>query len=60
VRPFGNDEPLPDGGLLIVSPVALVGVYEPTDRFQRLWAVEPIAVIGHAMLVYDLDELRSK
>jgi hypothetical protein len=57
VLPLGKDQPLPAKGVLIVSPVFLVGVYEDTDRFQKLWPVEPDAVIGHSLLVYDLDKL---
>jgi hypothetical protein len=57
VLPLRKDQPLPANGVLIVSPVFLVGVYEDTDRFQKLWQIEPDAVIGHSLLVFDLDKL---
>jgi hypothetical protein len=49
-------EKLPRSGLLIVSPVRLAGAYDPGRPYRSLWAVKPIAIIGHTMRVYDLDE----
>ena len=54
---------LPSAGLLIISPVALVGDYDRDDRYQELreadraGRIRPIAVIGHTMRVYDLTTL---
>ncbi len=49
---FGAD-PLPDHGLLILSPALL----NLDLRYVPLMEVEPIAIIGHTMRVYDLDRL---
>lgn len=51
------DMDLPDSGTLVISPVKVAGVYEPTDRFKPLWDVKPIAIIGHSILVYDLSQV---
>jgi hypothetical protein len=59
------DTPLPHGGLLIVSPVHETGQYDPSDRFGWLRRAEqqgapgayPIAIIGHCLRVYDLEQL---
>ena len=48
---------LPTTGTLIVSPVNVAGPYEKTDRFVPLRDVEPVAVIGRTMLVYDLSKV---
>jgi hypothetical protein len=50
-----NDAP-PDCGLLILSPVWLAGVYGD-EGYAFLRARTPDAVIGHNLLVYDLDRL---
>ncbi len=47
----------PTTGLLLISPVRLAGVYEDSDPFAALRPFEPDAVIGHSMLVFDLDRL---
>jgi hypothetical protein len=49
--------PLPAGGLLIASPVWVAGPFDIGDRYAALRPLRPIAVIGHALLVYDLDPL---
>ncbi|MGA2442214.1 MAG: hypothetical protein ABSH08_14775 [Tepidisphaeraceae bacterium] len=63
-RPEGCADPVvglaPDHGLLILSPVELTGQYDPTDRFARLRRIPPDQVIGHCLLVYDLDRLRTR
>lgn len=51
------DMDLPESGTLVISPVKVAGVYEPTDRFKPLWEVEPIEVISHSILVYDLEQV---
>ena len=42
-------------GLLIASPVQVAGPFDPADRYASLRKLTPVAVIGHSMLVYDLD-----
>jgi hypothetical protein len=51
---------LPTQGILIISPVALVGAYEPHDRYKVLRGDKPIEILGNAMRVYDLDRLRKR
>lgn len=54
---------VPSAGLLIISPVALVGDYDADDRYRELreadraGRIRPVAVIGHTMRVYDLTTL---
>lgn len=50
----------PNHGLLVISPAALVGLNEAGDAYTFLRAQKPIAIIGHALLVYDLDAQSSK
>jgi hypothetical protein len=57
VELIDEDSPQPTSGLLLISPVRLVGVYEERDRYAALRELEPDAVIGHSILVYDLDRL---
>ncbi|HEX8524040.1 MAG TPA: phospholipid carrier-dependent glycosyltransferase [Tepidisphaeraceae bacterium] len=52
-------DPLPREGVLIISPVPVAGVYERSDPFRVLRDQEPDAVLGHSMLVYDLDRMRN-
>jgi hypothetical protein len=56
VRQLGEDEPAPKGGLLIISPVWVAGAYGQ-EQYAFLRGRTPDAVIGHSMLVYDLDRL---
>jgi hypothetical protein len=52
----------PTHGVLIISPIPLVGVYvvrELPDPFAALREKKPIAILGHAMRVYDLDRMRK-
>jgi hypothetical protein len=46
----------PKSGLLIISPVWVAGVYhEPGENpYSFLQSRQPLAIIGHSMLVYDL------
>jgi hypothetical protein len=48
----------PRTGILIVSPFHEAGVWDPTNRYRFLKPATPLDTIGHAMLVYDLDQLR--
>ena len=48
---------IPQHGLLIVSPVMIWGAYAPPERFEKLRDARPMAIIGHCIRVYDLDEL---
>jgi hypothetical protein len=54
---LGADTPPPTGGLLIISPVYEAGLYDKQHVYADLRSFEPIDVIGHCMLVYDLDRL---
>ena len=51
-----EDESPPRTGLLIVSPVWVAGAYGD-ESYAFLRGRKPDAVIGHCMLVYDLDLL---
>jgi hypothetical protein len=63
-RPGGCADPVvglaPDHGVLVLSPVELTGQYDCSDRFAHLRGIPPDQVIGHCLLVYDLDRLRGK
>jgi hypothetical protein len=50
---------LPARGLLIISKVQVAGPYDRNKSFVPLRTLDPIAEIGHSMLVYDLDALRA-
>lgn len=48
--------PPPRRGLLIISPIWVTGVYdEGKNPYAFLHALEPVDMIGHSLLVYDLD-----
>lgn len=47
--------PLPSRGLVIASPVWVAGPYDPGDAYAPLRQRRPLAIIGHSLLVYDLD-----
>lgn len=53
-----EDAQAPQAGLLIVSPVWVAGAYGH-DQYAFLRDRTPDAVIGHNMLVYDLDRLAN-
>jgi hypothetical protein len=63
---LGDDDPLPTRGLLIISPPKLVihtfavenSVVPPA--YKALKQIEPDAVIGHSLLVYDLDRIADQ
>jgi len=55
VRHAGDLDRAPTSGLLILSPIRLVGLYHGRDKYKHLRDVEPTDVIGHSLLVYDLD-----
>ena len=56
VTQLTEEEPAPTKGLLIISPVWVAGAYG-MDQYAFLRTRTPDAVIGHCMLVYDLDRL---
>jgi hypothetical protein len=56
VKQLNDDGPAPRSGLLIISPVWVAGVYGH-EQYAFLRARTPDAVIGHNLLVYDLDRL---
>ena len=58
VKPLDDTSPAPQSGLLIVSPVWVAGVYGH-DQYAFLRSRAPDAVIGHNLLVYDLDRLEN-
>jgi hypothetical protein len=59
VRWAGDEDPPPESGILILSPIRLVGLYHGPERYKHLREVEPTDVIGHALLVYDLDAIKA-
>lgn len=52
-----SEGPLPRSGLLIIAPTQLMHVYDEAKTFVPLQKVDPVAIIGDAMLVFDLDAL---
>ena len=52
-----TDTGLPSHGILIVSPILVTAQYDPVQRFACLRHIPPKEIIGHSLLVYDLDEL---
>jgi hypothetical protein len=54
---LGENDPPPPSGLLIISPVYEAGPYGPPGAYAALQPCEPDDVIGHGLLVYDLDRL---
>jgi hypothetical protein len=52
-------KPPPTGGILIISPVWVCGVYDDPggNPYEFLQSHRPIDMVGHAMLVYDLDAI---
>lgn len=54
----GDD--LPTQGLLIISSSTMTVGCKPLERWAYLWKYQPRAVIGEAMLVYDLDHLEPR
>ena len=51
--------PPPSKGLILVSAVAESGPYDVTRRWHFLWPAKPIATIGHAVFVYDMEQLAA-
>ncbi len=47
----------PTSGLLIIRPMWVAGMYDPADYYAALRNEDPDAVIGHSILVFDLDRL---
>jgi Dolichyl-phosphate-mannose-protein mannosyltransferase len=46
---------LPRHGILIISPNLVDSVFDWYDSFRALRTQRPLEIIGHSMLVYDLD-----
>jgi hypothetical protein len=59
VNPLDDHDPAPKSGLLIISPVWVAGAYGH-DQYAFLRGRDPDAVIGHNLLVYDLDRLANQ
>jgi hypothetical protein len=60
VRILSRRDPRPTSGLLIISPVSLLGIYDPNPHeaaYRALRGFAPDAIIGHSLLVFDLDRL---
>jgi hypothetical protein len=53
---LSRSEPPPTHGILIISPIWEAGLYYWPDVYAQLREMEPDAIIGHCMLVYDLDK----
>jgi hypothetical protein len=55
-----ENDPIPADGILIVSPVFVAGPYDPKGNYEALRGAEPDGVIGHSLLVFDIDRLNRK
>ena len=51
------ESPRPRTGLLIISPIHVVGLYDAAQPYAALASAEPHDVIADTMLVYDMDKL---
>ncbi|HWB52721.1 MAG TPA: hypothetical protein VG722_00945, partial [Tepidisphaeraceae bacterium] len=49
----------PPSGLLIISPNCVDSIMDWYDSFRALRSQHPIAIIGHNMLVYDMDKMHQ-
>ena len=58
VRQLADEAPAPRSGLLVISPVWVAGPYGH-EQYAFLRERTPDAIIGHNMLVYDLDRLAN-
>jgi len=52
-------DPPPAHGLLIISMVHEGGAYTENSPYRALKSTPPDAIIGHSMLVYDLDRITA-
>ena len=59
VRFVERGKPPPTDGILIISPVWVCGVYDEPGKNPYAFLLEhrPIDMVGHSMLVYDLDAI---
>jgi hypothetical protein len=48
---------VPRHGILVVSPVSITAQFDRSDRFAKFRNIPPEQVVGHCLLVYDLDKL---
>jgi Dolichyl-phosphate-mannose-protein mannosyltransferase len=58
-RPSPEFADLPAHGIFVISPVLITGQYKPGPIFARFRNIPPKEIIGHSLLVYDLDDLRN-
>jgi hypothetical protein len=52
-------DPRPESGVLIVSPVFVAGAYSPDRQYMQFADRYPDDIIGHSLLVFDLDRNRK-
>jgi hypothetical protein len=52
--------PRPTSGLLVIAPRWVVGAYDEMDEYGGLRQFEPVRIIGHCALVYDMDALTAR
>ena len=55
-----ENDPIPADGILIVSTVFVAGPYDPQGNYSALQRIEPDDVIGHSLLVFDIDRLNRR
>lgn len=60
VRRLKQFDPVPTSGLLIICPVWEAGYWDFMDQYAFLRPLRPVTVIGHAMPVYDLDDIQRQ
>ena len=61
VSTLTGEEPCPTSGLLVISPVQVLGIYNEKgkDTYTALRNRSPDAVIGHSLMVFDLDRMND-
>lgn len=55
-----RDGPVPTSGILIISPIYVVGLFEKQGLYDILRDKDPLEIIGESNLVFDLDALNGK
>jgi hypothetical protein len=48
---------MPTHGMMVLSPIWLTAQYDPARVFESFKGIPPQQVIGHCLLVYDLDKI---
>jgi hypothetical protein len=56
-RPDFDPAAMPTHGILVLSPILITGQMGDPHRFDRFRRLPASEVVGHCMLVYDLDKL---